>query len=95
VERFTWGLTYEQCLEDEKTVDGVTRNIEIIGEAVKSLSKEVKDASPELEWDAIVGMRNKLIHQYWGTDMDIVWKAAKEDLPKLKTVVEKLIDSIL
>ena len=71
--------------------DGVIRQMEIIGEATKSLSTETRLSAPEVPWKDIAGMRDKLIHQYFGVDLNAVWLTATEDLPALKTTIKELL----
>ena len=68
------------------------RRIEIIGEALKNLSKNFKDKHQKIEWREIAGMRDKLIHQYFGIDSDIIWDTAKNDIPKLKKQISELLE---
>ncbi len=84
-------MTYDEFLNDEKTCDGVARNFEIIGEAVRNLPTAVKNQAPGVGWSDIIGMRNKLVHQYWGMDVEILWKVAQVDLPALKKEVVNLL----
>jgi len=70
--------------------DGVIRQLEIIGEATKRLSKEFKDRYPEIPWKDIAGMRDKLIHGYFGVDLDAVWDTAKKDIPGLRGKIEEI-----
>ena len=67
--------------------DGVIREIEIVGEAVRHLSKDIRKTYPEILWQDIAGMRDKLIHDYFGVDIEKVWDTAKQDLPVLKEQV--------
>jgi len=69
--------------KDIKTQDAVVRNLEIIGEATKNLSGEIRNGHPEIPWKNLAGMRDRLIHQYFGVNLDIVWDVAKEELPQL------------
>ncbi|MEK7671615.1 MAG: DUF86 domain-containing protein [Bacteroidota bacterium] len=94
IERYITGISFEEFMDDDLRIDGVSRNLEIIGEGVKNLPTDLRAHAPDIEWNDIVGMRNKLIHEYWGTDLDIVWKAAHRDLPKLKLEVQKLIKKL-
>ncbi len=77
--------------QDTLIQDGVIRQIEIIGEAAKRLSDDLRLQYNQIPWEDIVGMRNKLIHDYFGVDIEKVWLTAKEDLPTLKTAVEKIL----
>lgn len=70
---------------DEKTVDAVIRNIEVIGEASSHLSAEVKKRYAAVPWSMVKGIRNILAHEYFGVDLEIIWKTIQEDLPTLKT----------
>ncbi|OGL78918.1 hypothetical protein A3J43_00865 [Candidatus Uhrbacteria bacterium RIFCSPHIGHO2_12_FULL_54_23] len=84
IERFTVGMDYEHFRDDDKTIAAVVRQFEIIGEAVKSLSIEFTRRYPSIPWQSIAGMRDKLIHQYFGVDVREVWHSATVDIPKLK-----------
>lgn len=72
--------------------DGVIRQTEIIGEATKNLSTETRLAAPDVPWKDIAGMRDKLIHQYFGVDLNAVWLTATEDLPELKRTIVALLE---
>ena len=74
--------------------DGVIRQLEIVGEAVKHLSDEVRDQYPDVPWQDIAGMRDKLIHDYFGVDIDKVWLTVKEDIPNFKSQLRTIIDEI-
>lgn len=71
---YTKGYTYEEFVEDNKTIDAVIRNFEIIGEASKLLSYEFKSKHPEVEWRKLTNFRNVLIHDYFGVDYDMLWQ---------------------
>lgn len=89
IEKFLAGKNYEIFCEDELLQNGVIRELEIIGEAVKHISDGFKSAIPGLPWKDIAGMRDKLIHDYFSVDLDAVWKAATKDVEELKTEILK------
>jgi len=80
---YTVNMEYADFLQDYKTQDAVVRNIEILGEAVKLLSDEKKRNYPHVPWKDIAGTRDKLIHDYFGVNIDIVWDIAKNEIPYL------------
>ncbi len=75
-------MTFEEFERDTKTQDAVVRNIEIVGEAVKLLSSGFKRRHPDVPWKQIAGMRDVIIHRYFGVALDIVWRVATKDLPE-------------
>jgi uncharacterized protein with HEPN domain len=84
IERYTAGLTLDAFLADTKTQDAAVRNLEIIGEAVKSLSSDFRKKHQGLPWQDIAGMRDRLIHDYAGVNWDIVWDVLQTKLPELR-----------
>ena len=89
IEEYTDGMDFERFSKDKLVQDGVMRKLEIIGEASKRLSSEIRDSAKNIPWKEICGMRDKLIHDYFGVNLMAVWKTAKEDTPALKSVLEK------
>ncbi len=89
IEQYTNGVKLEVFVRDNKTIDAVVRNISVIGEAVNYISVEIKSKYTQIPWREIADMRNKTIHEYFGIDLDILWKTVKEDLPTFK---EQLIE---
>jgi uncharacterized protein with HEPN domain len=81
----------EAFFASKMTRDAVVRNIEIIGEAVKRLPDDVKDRAPGTPWRDIAGMRDVIVHDYFGVDFEIVWTVVEVELPKLRAVVEQLL----
>jgi uncharacterized protein with HEPN domain len=88
---YTAGLTYQQFMEDSKTQDAVVRNLEIIGEATKNLSANLRKTQPQLPWKDLMGMRDKMIHHYFGINYEIVWQIAKEELAGLLPHIEEIL----
>jgi uncharacterized protein with HEPN domain len=84
-------LSYEQFLEDKKTQDAVVRNLEIIGEAAKNISEELKTSYPQIPWKDLAGVRDKLIHHYFGVNFDIVWNIVKQELPQVFSQIEEIL----
>jgi len=93
-ENFIEGMTYEEFIKDDKTVFAVIRALEIIGEAVKNIPDDVRKSYPEIPWRDIAGMRDKVIHGYFGVRLDIVWNTVKEELPSLKPTFEKILKEL-
>lgn len=85
---FTEGMNYESFYQDRKTVNAVVRSLEVLGEAGKKISEEVREKNSDIPWRNICGMRDKLIHDYFGVDYEMIWKVVKEDLASLR---EKLL----
>ncbi len=84
-------IDYKSFLDDMKSQDAIIRNLEIMGEAAKSVSAEMKTHAPDIPWKSLAGVRDKLIHQYFGINLEIVWSIATYDLPELKQKIEKLL----
>jgi uncharacterized protein with HEPN domain len=89
---YTDGMSYEQFLADDKTTDAVMRNFQVLGEAVKKLSPTVREAHSDLPWREMTGMRDRITHDYFGVNYDIVWAVARGQLPKLIPQIEELRD---
>ncbi len=88
----TEGLTRDNFINDETLQRAFVRSIEIIGEATKKLPDELKQNYPNIEWKAVAGMRDKLIHDYFGIDYDIVWDVVINKIPQLHKVIQQIID---
>ncbi len=86
--------SFDDFKKDYKTVDAVIRNFEIIGEASKNIPPEVKDEFPELPWAEMYLMRNKVTHEYFGVDHEIIWDIAKNHLPENKVQIESILKQV-
>ncbi len=91
VEEYTKSLSKEEFLKSQEKQDAVTRRLEIIGEAVRNLTEDFRQQYPDVVWREIVGMRDKLIHEYFGIDLDLVWEVTQKDLPQLKKQINLLL----
>ncbi len=90
IETFSKNLNKEQLKDNRLKQKAIIRSIEIIGEAVKNLPNNVKKKYPEVSWKNIVGTRDKMIHHYFGVDLEIVWDIIKQDLPILKKQIQEI-----
>ena len=90
-EDFTKGITLAEFKKDRKTVFAATRAIEIIGEATKNLPKILTNQYPGIPWKDIAGMRDKLAHEYFGVDLDVLWKTIQKDVPELRKQIKEVM----
>jgi uncharacterized protein with HEPN domain len=89
--QFVKGMSFEEFSADRKTYSAVIREFEIIGEAVGKLPEVLKGTRPEVEWQDIKDFRNLLSHEYFGVDLEIVWKIIEDDLPALMDAIREII----
>ena len=94
VEVFTTGIDFDAFLADEMRAYATIRALEIIGEAVKQVPLSLREKHPEIPWRQIARMRDKLIHQYFGVKLGVVWKTVTEDISPLKKAVEQILIEI-
>ena len=88
---YTNGMTWEDYLRDPKTQDAVVRNLEVLGEAAKDLSDEMRARYPAIPWRDMMGTGDRLIHHYFGIYQEIVWQIVQQDLPDLKSQIIQII----
>src|SRR6267378_656839 len=91
IERYRAGLDRDAFMADEKSVDAVVRNLEIIGEAAWH-PKAFTQSHAQIEWHKIAGLRNRIVHDYFGLDLEIIWQILESDLPELKLRLPKASD---
>lgn len=88
---YLYGISYSEFLESEMAQDAVIRKLQVIGEATKKISMELRIKTPNIPWKEIAGMRDKLIHDYFDVDMEVVWNTVKNEIPELQKVIGELI----
>jgi len=94
IEEYAGRVERSAFMTNRLVQDGVIRQVEVIGEAAKRVSEELKRKCPDIPWKDITGMRNKLIHDYFGVDLEAVWETVRKDVPRLKSQVEALLRKI-
>ena len=94
IEEYVEGLEYSSWAKDRKTIDAVIRNLQIIGEAANHIPDPIQEKYKEIPWFQMKGMRNVLIHEYFGVDIDVLWRTVNEDLPRLKVQIHTLISEV-
>jgi len=92
IEDFIKDLSFNEFSKDKKTLNAVIRSLEIIGEASKKIPVEFKEKFPAIPWNKMSGMRNKLIHEYFGIDIEMLWIVITKDIQDLKSVFKKIIE---
>ena len=92
IERFVEGMEFEDFKMDDKTSSAVIRKFEIIGEATKNVPETIKQKYPIIPWREMAGMRDKLIHFYFGIKYDLVWHTIKDVIPEVKSLIRKILE---
>ena len=90
--KYTQGLTFEDFLADDKTIDAVVRNFEIIGEASLRIDEDFRLENPRIEWKKLRGFRNRIVHDYFGIDYEIVWSILTQDVEELVFQLDQLLN---
>ena len=91
--KFLEGMTWEEFERSELHQNAVMRPLEIIGEAARRVSQQTRDAHPEIPWEQMIGIRNRLIHEYFRVNLATVWDTVQNDLPRLIALIEPLVPS--
>lgn len=94
IENFSTGISYEKYEEDYKLRLALVKLLEIVGEASNGITLETQERFPEVEWAVLKGIRNILVHEYFGIDYDIVWESITQSIPALKIKIEKIFNEL-
>jgi uncharacterized protein with HEPN domain len=94
IEEFLGDMSLNELTTDDKTSSAIIRKFEIIGEAVKNLPEDLRKENNQIPWKSMSGMRDRLIHAYFGIDYKLVWEAIKIEIPKLKPQLKKILDKL-
>jgi uncharacterized protein with HEPN domain len=92
--KFIDNMTYNEFILDEKTIYAVTRSLEIIGEATKGIPDDIRNEYSQIPWSKISGMRNKLIHEYFGVDLETLWNTVEHRLLEIKSPIEEILNNL-
>jgi uncharacterized protein with HEPN domain len=87
-------MSAEAFMADKKTVNAVVRSLEVIGEAAGKIPKDIRSRYTDIPWDEIIGMRNRLVHEYFGVDLDIVWQTIQDDLAPIETAITTILNEL-
>lgn len=87
-------MEFREFSADRKTINAVIRSLEVIGEAAKKIPEELRELYSDIPWRRMARMRDKLIHEYHGVDLEIIWTVVKEELPPVKPLIEKVLQDI-
>lgn len=94
IQEYVEGMDFETFQNDQRTVDAVIRNIEIIGEATKHIPQNVKNEYSKVPWKEMARMRDKMIHGYFTIMHEILWQTANHDIPETKPLIEKMVEEL-
>lgn len=94
ISSYTSRLSFDEFSKNYMVVEACLYNIQVIGEAVAKLPEDVKNTEPEVPWQLIKGMRNRLIHEYFGTDLQLVWAVIIDELPKFQTALLRMYTAL-
>ena len=94
IRSFVHDMSADAFMADKKTINAVVRSLEVIGEATGKIPTDIRMRYPDVPWDEIIGMRNRLIHEYFGVDLDIVWQTIQDDLAALETAITTMLNEL-
>jgi len=90
IESYVANMNFDDFTNDRKTIDAVVRNLEIIGEAARNISDEIKNKYQNVDWKGMIGLRNRIAHGYFGINLTIIWEILKQELPPLKEKMKQI-----
>lgn len=93
IQTYIYNMNYEEFSQDQKTIDAVARNLEIIGEASKNIPEDIKEKYNDIVWYRIEGLRNRIIHAYFDVDLKIIWRIAQDEIPDLQKQMSEIWES--
>lgn len=91
IRRYTEGMTYDSFVTDDRTIDAVIRNITVIGEAARNIPEEIQKKTPDIPWTEMRGIRNVVVHEYFGISEEILWRTVDKDLPRLIPALQRML----
>lgn len=94
IEKFVTGVDFETFKNEDMRSSAVIRKFEIIGEATKNIPEDIKQMYPQIPWKDMAGMRDRLIHFYFGVKYDLVWNTIKTDIPRIKPLINKMLEKL-
>jgi len=94
IEHYMDNASHEEFLRNRLLQDGVIRQLEVMGEAARNISEDLRNEHPQIPWRQMIGLRNRMIHAYFNVDLQIIWEIVKGDIPDLKQKMKQLLDAI-
>ena len=92
IRRYTEGLDFEDFAANDMVVDAVARNLGVIGEAARNVPDDIKQGHPQVPWSRMIGLRNLVVHEYFGIDLRIVWEIVRVNIPETRPVIEAILE---
>ena len=94
IEDYMDGVSHDEFFSDKLLQDGVIRQLEIMGEAARNVSEDLRSENPQIPWRQMIGLRNRMIHAYFNVNLQIIWEIIQGDLPNLKRETKRILDII-